>query len=280
MYKIVDKSGNEWEKDQVQALICHVAALSKAAKRLGVNVSFLRREGLLSPVEYARKRSKEDPQWLKDLIIRCDGKKEAAKELGVSVSTICGFLQEIGCNFKARVLEHCIVKELMERFGSCLLVARILESSVTEVKRALPEWRELKTGEKAGDHSVRTGQIGEKAYKELRGDKVLESPCFANPNHRGWDHRDSEYGRVNVKTSKMYLVKKGKECRWVWSVVLGEREFETDSFAFVQLNGEMKPIGILVVKRDSIGEQVNLVVKRRRNGIYGVMAKEVFRVIN
>ena len=79
MIEIKDKTGQTWTQDEIQALVCQVGSLTKAARRLGLrNTSELRKLEILTATEWVRKRAKENPNWLRDLIIRFDSKKKAA----------------------------------------------------------------------------------------------------------------------------------------------------------------------------------------------------------
>lgn len=198
-------NSEDWTVDEVQWLVIQVGSLSKAAKRLGYNsTKEFRDKNIQSPPEYVSTRAKQDPNWLKDMIIRLGSKEKAAERLNVSTSHLTKVLLEIGCNLRPEQPSRDLVFSTMEKFGSVGFSARVLEITVNDIKRILgPEWRSLKDGTKTGKTSVRTGQIAERYVMEKRKDNLLSTEAADNHNNVGFDYKDTEYGKVNVKGSPM-----------------------------------------------------------------------------
>jgi len=237
MPTIKDGQGNEWTVAEVQHLVNQVGSLTKAARRLSMRgTAKIRELGVKTAAEWVQEKAQADPQWLKDYVIRCDGRKKAAEQLSISVTHLNTVLTSIGVDLKAPVPSREEAHAVMTKFGSPIFAARVLGTTPNEIKKALgEEWRELKDPTKAGSHSVRTGSIAEDHYKSVRGEAVVESPAEKSYNHRGFDHMDSEHGRVNVKAA---IVRKGRAS---WSAVVDLNW--VDSIAFIPLTNKRVPEG-------------------------------------
>lgn len=244
-----DPTGQSWSRREIQALVMQIG-LTKTSKRLGLKgTKHLRDWGIRTPPEYVRERAELDKTWLMTMVIRFEGTKKASKYLNVSYTFLRNLLEELGIERRAPAVDKVKAREALVKFGSPLFVARLLETSDAEIKKAVPEWRTLKDPTKAGDHSIRTGFIAECYYESLRGEKIQESPAHDNHNNKGYDYIDLEYGRVNVKGTCQ-----SESGAWTWEI---KPETECDYLALVQMDKEKTPLGCLVVPKSILtGDQI------------------------
>lgn len=243
---ITDSTGQVWSKDEVQFLILQIRSLTKVARRLGLkNTKQLRDLSLLTPSEYVLNRAKLNPNWLKDLIIRLDSKKKTARYLNISITTLLNILKEIECQYKTPEPTLDRTREVLKKFGSVELAARILEITTSDVKRILgEEWRVLKDGTKAGDTSVRTGQIAERYILKLREAHILEDTVLRNHNNPGYDYIDAEWGKVNVKGAP-----RNSSGSYTWEF---HPKDNLETLALVFMSAEKEPIGSFFVKKEAV----------------------------
>jgi hypothetical protein len=245
-----DPTGQIWTRREIQALVLQIG-LTKTSRRLGLKgTRNLREWGIRTPPEYVRDRAERDKTWLMTMVIRFEGTKKAAKYLNVSYTFFRNLLEELGIERRAPAVNEEKAREALLKFGSPLFVARLLETSDTEIKKAVPDWRDIKDPTKAGDHSVRTGHIAEKYYEGLRGEKITDSPVHNNHNNKGYDYLDLEYGRVNVKGTC-----KSESNVWTWEI---KPETLCDYYALVQMDRDKNPLGCVVVPKTVLDEGVPL----------------------
>lgn len=242
---IKDSSGQEWTKDEVQALVNQVNSLTTAAARLGLNsISTLRSMGIKTTAEWVRDKSSEDPQWLPKFIIMHGGVANAAAYLNVSVSHLEGVLRKQGYEVRLPIPDSAAAETALKKFGSVLYVARLFHTTPNLVKKAVPNWRDYQDATKAGDHSTRTGTIGEKYYEKLRGPMITDDPANRNHNHPGYDYLDSEFGKVNVKA-----IPPRAKGRWVWEI---DPRTNCDAFGLVQLDAGKSPVGLVILTKNQL----------------------------
>jgi hypothetical protein len=234
-----DPTGQKWSLNELQALVIHVS-LNKAAKRLGMkSTRQLRKWGLKTPTEVARERAAQNPNWLLSVIIRRGTVGKAADYLNVSKTFITGLLTEAGITLQDPEPPAEDVRLALAKFGSPIIVARLFDTTVTIIKKLVPDWRDLKDPTKAGDHSVRTGHIAEQYYKRLRIDFITASPSEQNHNNKGFDFIDSQFGKINVKGTVI-----NSNNGWTWEL---KPDTECESFALVQMDKDKKPLGVVVI---------------------------------
>lgn len=269
--QIKDTQGQDWTREEVQALVNQVASFTKAAARLGVTVKQLREAKIKTPVEYVRDRAAADPKWLLHFVLMMGSTKAAAAHFQISISTLESILVSQGYSVRLPIpdREFCLVA--LKKFGSVLYVARLCHTTPNLVKKAVPEWREYTDPTKAGNTSIRTGTIGERYYISVRADLIEETPSVKNPNHKGWDILDRQYGKVNVKT-----ISANARGRWVWEI---DAQQEADAFGLVQLDNTKTPVGLQVVtKQQILSEDLprGLISTKRSNGDIAVSTVNQF----
>jgi hypothetical protein len=259
METFTDENGQTWTHDEVQFLVCQVASLNKAARRLGVKPAQLRKWKIKSATEWVREKAMAEPGWLVGVIVQQNGRERAAKFLNVSTTFICGLLTALDVKWSSPRPEAEQVQTLMVKFGSPILVARMLGTTVNEVKKALPTWKDHRDPTKAGNHSIRTGRIGEEAFCTRREGKA-KLVSLDNHNHPGFDATDVELGNVSVKTTG-----KSKAGKWTWEFKSAE---EFDTIALVGMDHKKKVVEFVAVltKREVIDLNLSL----RSNGKYAI----------
>lgn len=248
---IVDGTGQTWTREEIQWLIIQVGSLTKAVNRLGLkNTTQLRQMNLKTPPEYVMERAKQDPNWIRDLIVRFDSKKKAAAHLNVSATHLMKVLQEINCQYRTCSPTQERAREVLTKFGSVEFTARVLETSVSEIKRILgDEWRQLKDGTKAGDTSIRTGQIAEAYTLKCREGHVISTDAAENHNNPGYDFIDDTFGKVNVKGSPV-----SASGSYVWEF---HPKDDMDTLALVMMTTKKEPTSVVMVrKHDALSGQV------------------------
>lgn len=270
---LTDPTGQSWTKAEIQALVNQTGSFTKTAKRLDLkSTSVLRHWGILTPPEWVKARAVVDSMWLPRLILQCSSVRDAAELLNVSAAHINLCLMATGFATKLPDPDPEACKSALEKFGSVIFAARCVETTPVLFKKAVPNWKDFRDPTKVGTTSIRTGRIGELYFERCRGPQVISSPALTNHNHPGWDHQDSEFGRVNTKASV------NENHRWVWDL---DPNTDCDAFALVQLSLSRDPVGMVVITKQQLIDgdlPRGLTTTPRQNGDVGVNARQVFVV--
>jgi hypothetical protein len=252
-----DASGVEWDTEQLQALVLQVRKFDLVASRLGKPrhevTKKLREMGVMSPPELTRHLAQMDTNQFRDLIIREGGPDKAAKYLGVSITHLRNVMTEVGIEWRKKSLTPESAAAALDRFGSVILAARLLDTTPAEIKKCLPDWRERRDPLKTGRQAVATGRTGELFWRDLRTDNTLESPCLENPNSPGYDFVDREYKKVNVKTANPEKQKNKDIWTWTWEV---NPQQDADTFPLVMLDRNCQPCAFFLITRNENRELV------------------------
>jgi hypothetical protein len=241
---LVDSTGQSWNQKEIQALVNQTGSFTKTANRLGIKVGELRKMGILTPPEWVRSKAATDPMWLPNLILQTGSTKTAAELLNVSTTHLNNVLRGLGYETDLPTPDPTEARAALKKFGAVIFAARLLNTTPNLIKQAVPEWREYRDRTKAGSTSVRTGAIGESYVEAVRGDKITHSPAMENHNHPGYDHQDTEYGRVNTKTAVV-----SDRSTWTWEL---EPHTDCDAFALVQLDKTRTPVGMVIILKDHV----------------------------
>lgn len=150
----------------------------------------------------------------------------------MSISSLEGTVLDLGYEKAAKffgVSPSFLKKEIKIRspfIGKSLARLTDLEISVLAGKIESPRLfygmtgRRLKRFKEGGEKSPSSlseykGQLSEEFYAKIRGAEILRNLNKENI-HSPWDFDDAKYGRVNVKSSRLFRSKKG-ECYWKFS---------------------------------------------------------------
>jgi DNA-binding transcriptional MerR regulator len=266
METFTDENGQTWTHNEVQFLVCQVASINKAARRLGVKPAQIRKWGIKTSTEWVRDKALTEPGWLVGVIVQQNGRERAAKFLNVSTTFICSLLTQLEVKWSSPRPATEEVKILMVKFGSPILVARMLGTTPNEIKKALPEWKDHRDPTKAGNHSIRTGRIGEDYYEQMRGSHIQESHSSKNHNNPNYDSVDDVYGKVNVKTT---IIRNGV-CVWDR---LQSMNTQIDAFALVWMDEKKVPQGFQVIRREEMAGNVEGFGKREKEGLVTLTKK-------
>lgn len=241
-----DLTGQVWTQEEVQALVNQTGSFENTARRLGLKATDLSGSGILGIPEWVRQKAKSDTTWLPKLVLQTGSIKAAAEILGCSETHIKNVLKETGYETKMHKPNAEAAIAALQKFGSVLFAARLLETTPALIKNAVSNWRDYRDRTKVGTTSIRTGTIAENYFELVRGNKVQESPATENHNNKGFDHLDVDYGRVNSKGSVV-----SKSGKWTWDL---DPKTDCDAFALVQLNDKREPVGMTVVTRTQVIE--------------------------
>lgn len=135
-----DRQGLEWTPNELQALVLQVKSFTEVGLRLGLKRNEISKAfknlGVVSSSDYVRNKAKNHLDFLSTLITY-GGIEKYAKAHGVSAAHIRNVLDEENIQYKPREVNQDDVDFYLDKFGSVLMVARILNTSVNEVKKAL-----------------------------------------------------------------------------------------------------------------------------------------------
>jgi len=273
---ITDNSGQTWTFCDVQSLVIQTGSLAKAARRLNTDSRVLRKLGIRTPAEDVRQWSAGNSHQLINVILQHESVKGAAKHLHVSVTFLKSLLVEHGWEIYHPEPDEEAARALMEKFGSPILVARMLSTTPNQIKKVVPDWKDLRDPTKAGDHSIRTGRIAERYFEAKRGEHITENLVEKNHNSPGYDYVDDTFKRVNVKATVQ-----GSSGGWTWELDPHEN---VDNYALVRMDRNKKPLGYHIYPRNWLGFQqpaqihtndsTVLIQSHRANGKVAVTMKD------
>jgi len=202
-----------------------------------------------------------------------DGQSKTATLLGVSLAHLRKVMDSVGIEWRTPKVNRETAVSALERFGSVILAARLLNTTPAEIKKACPEWKDLRDPLKTGRQSIATGRTGELLWATIRATETLEKTCLDNHNAPDHDFVDRQYGLVNVKTANPQKQKNKDIWTWTWGVNFNQK---ADVFPLVLLDRNCKGVGIILCSRDeqnnpSVPECCR--VSKWTDGSYGISFK-------
>ncbi|MFY9401921.1 MAG: hypothetical protein WAQ07_00710 [Candidatus Omnitrophota bacterium] len=216
----------------------------------------------LAPVSYIRGQSLGK---LVTLVLE-EGYPKAAKRLGVSEAFLKG---EIKTRSKTEeiviepleLLSKKEVEDLIQRVPFITLLEAITGWKKFDIKR---QFKLLRLETKSNLNTSR-GRRAELIYKDFRGDKIKRD-LNETVAQSEYDFDDTEYGRVNVKSAKMTLTKKGG--RWYFPL---RRDSKSDNYALVCYDefGEIV-LRLYMVNMSQVGDK-SFIVKEDGGDEVGIL---------
>lgn len=209
---------NDLQGWEYQELVLMVGSKKALATYLGLDARAVgdlwKGFGLQTPLEWMRCR---DSQWvLRQLAIR-GSVKVMAKHYGMSSSALRAIVVKIAEVQLGKGLEPTeweLVKAL-DRYKSVRFAARMLRfdfPALTEsdVRRLAKKYKlDLSTmlDWTFSNYANAKGRRAELEFARIRGENILEDCNMTRGSQAEYDFVDKEYGRVNVKSSRLYRMK-------------------------------------------------------------------------
>lgn len=245
-------------KEELQIFVLHVRAKKTLAKELGMSTEdtdkFLKENDLKTPTSALHSSSREE---LKEMVARYSSTKKAAQALGVSSSTLASRLRKPYLPYQ-EILVKMSKEEAelqLKKFKTAALMAKILNSRYPEHRPLTREIlaRHLKslgidllenTAAVSDKHTAR-GRRAEQVFMALRGATIVED-MNVKDNHAPYDVKDTELGRVQIRSASQYTRKNTGLATWNFSIAGTE---EADHFALIAYGADRtKPMGYALLK--------------------------------
>lgn len=191
---------------------------------------------LLSPTDLVRSLTRD--QILSSLI-DLGSTAKVSERYGVSESFMKGVIG--AAKPKATI---ALSTALLERYQSIRLTARMTGYTEGQVRKWVKEAKcEHLMKYDFSDHNNAKGRRAETHWASLEGDKVLEDCNVTQGSQHPWDYVHTEYGKVNVKSSKAYryTAKTRKAHPFYWKLSCTGLE-NADTCACVLMDGQSRHV--------------------------------------
>lgn len=202
---------------ELQQLVFLVGSKKAFANYLGLDQKaageLWDRNGLVTPVQYVRSLTRE---VLNGLVAKYGSVRGMARYFGLSAAALRAALKGPVEEVSLRELTVEKVSEVVSRCKSIRLAHRVLREGGYEVSS---EAYLRKMMEDAGldlaslldwsfsNHANAKGRRAELEFDRIRGDNILEDCNKTQGSQADTDFVDREWGRVNVKSSRLYRMK-------------------------------------------------------------------------
>lgn len=159
--------------------------------------------------------------------------------------------------------------EQMLRYKSIRMVAHMNEVNESLIRKCAEKHNvELASliDYSFGDNSNSKGRRAELEYASLRGDKVLEDKNITEGSQARYDFDDTDLGKVNVKSSRMYSyrARTRKEAPDYWKVSTSGSQ-TTDYFVCLCYDEKMNTlVGVYVIEASKASHSHTLTITRNQ----------------
>jgi hypothetical protein len=225
--------------------------------------ALIKEKGLLKPVQYMRSKTISDIQLA---LAEHRSFDALADHWGVSESVLVEHYRSLVAYSKPPTTTIKDLRDQVSRLGSVKLLARLTGNSQAQIRAQAKlqkiDINSLDSLASRSNYATSKGRRGENYYAAQRGSNIVEDHNLADPTHP-FDFTDTQYGRVNVKTSSQFKDKKKKEKYWKFSTS-GTDQCDYVAMVFTQPN-EPDSLIVMVPASDLVSDGRKSVVIRQHN---------------
>jgi len=254
------------DKEDMQKVVLMTGSKKAFGTFLGLEIkevnALWEKHQLLSPLNWIRSQSRSEQL---ELLAKAGSLKNLAKKLACSETA----LRPIYMGEPQRALDWSadFLIDLMVKYKSVKLVAHVKDINESLVRKCAAEHEiELSTliDYSFGMNSNSKGRRAELEYANLREKFITEDKNITEGSQADWDFDDRELGRVNVKSSKMYMyrARTRREAPEYWKFS-SSGWANCDHFVVLCYNEKMNSlIGIKVVEAEKAKHSMTLTILR------------------